>query len=274
MIMTEFAEFASRCGDSGFPLDSRLVNHKYLDLNAIGEDLPNSWYAAVAAAGQILGDQPDIALTRNALLDDILGAEPGFAQHTLLRIISDSLFRVNNSDSGTTFGSGSKLQMGSCLNAEVWFGETFDAMEQPGFNRYSSHGKPIGWTILTSGCEPIAVTKSLAIGSTLSLAEFVLNGVRYPAGSLFALKYNGIETPDRFDKFTTSSLNVAKLAFMRLTAFALPPSRRYLEFPQLGNKHDVPSLREKTLADIRNLSRLAIAHSQIMNPAERWPELV
>lgn len=93
-----------------------------------------------------------------------------------------------------------------------------------------------------AGCEifekdgtPLFMRKGILLPSALSLQEIAIDGISYPAGSIFRIDtHKDVKRVypfvDRDTLKIVPTTKIAKIAFMRLSMFALPPEERQSAF--------------------------------------------
>ncbi|MDB5185957.1 MAG: hypothetical protein JWL85_480 [Candidatus Saccharibacteria bacterium] len=229
---------------------------------------PSLLLAAVAEAGNILRRDPEAELATKPLeLPSTCAHDIGF---TALRdMVNASIEPQRAKDLDTYFRCEGADEVETCSHAEEYFASTFLTMSG------SSGDDQYEFQIITAGDRPIFVRKNLGMPSALALVDFNVNGIPYPAGSIanvnlvsdYVLGHKG--KPVRRRPLIQDGCSeilpvesVSKVAFMRLSAFALPAGQRGAFIEKLIPYSDVTSRRELikklTLRGARAIARRAM----------------
>ena len=202
---------------------------------------PTPIYAAIAQAGDLLRKQPGTKLANGFVPEG--EATDGTARRVLAAIINASLDPGSFVSPDRTFIGKEVRKVAVCDLAERYFADTIAHMEHvldPAHHEappddYDEMGYQV---IVGADGQAIAIRKSGAHNSTLSLVDLTINGIPYPAGSLLRMEVTSdpvednittLDVPD--GEFTIiDSSQVTNVAFMRLSAWALVPAERAVDF--------------------------------------------
>ena len=217
--------FLERCDENGIVLDTNLQDRKprYSGDNACHQ--PSDWCGAVALAGELLRLRPGVALASEAITDDLV---EGVAEQQAFKSIVNTSCRPLHTEDGKLLGyrSDGLRRVDTCVTTEAYFGYTISALERLE-GPYDYDGRLVGWSIATEQGRPIGIIKNLGQLSMLSLESLIVDGVRYPEGSLFrASGRGGRGLYDSVLKSQFDSSAIGAMCFLRLSAFALEPARR------------------------------------------------
>jgi hypothetical protein len=224
MISREYGSFVEACNQRGIALHYSLQN---AHPNPEGANCftPSPWFSAIAVAGELLRSDPH-PLASNIPPASVLGNRPTIEEQALYTIVHDSVVPQPLASSGYNFKSHTGNSVANCKATEKYFAETFTAMQHPHGQHMAFDGSPLAWITIHDGRTPIAIQKQAGAASTLSLVPLQIDGIRYPAGSLFdimtssqkgwPITRNGIAWAD----------SIIDANFLRLTRYALPPPRR------------------------------------------------
>lgn len=210
--------------------DQGVTVHRDLDAVRVREQSRLRWtsepvplLSAVAEAGEILRSNPNAELADKLITPTpVIGRDVGAL--TLTRIINASIEPITEATSRSVVCEKAH-EVNVCDSAETYFADVIKALR----TKNPAEG---GCELITDDDgQVILIRKGIGEPSALSLHELVVNGIPYPPGSLFSLhavgdynKRRGWELPkdflpDRIHIF--GSERVAKLGFMRLSAYAL-----------------------------------------------------
>lgn len=197
---------------------------------------PGAYFAAVAACAEIhigtntreLADKTiDLNNSGHPELQDFL------ASRTLASIINNSVEYAGGLPWDQTYTCEQGTSLEACFFAEGSFCSTFAQMQKPGRKSTAESGT-VGYQIITGENDrPIAVRKAKGICSTLSLVDISVNGITYPAGSLFKMQlrsdWNGYTYPTYApigQQTSVGAERVSHMTFQRLTNLAEDPRMR------------------------------------------------
>jgi hypothetical protein len=185
--------------------------------------------AMLTHAGKLLRRDPLLELATQPLRPT-RQMRQDVAAKALIDVINTSVERVEPDDTTFSVQFDSARDIDACPYAEIGFANTTIGLKSP--RRMSLFdGSQI---ILNDQDEPIFIRKAEGVPSALSLQEFIVNGVLYPAGSITRLE---LDTDHREDdevypipvagmvEFIPAEA-VTKVAFKRLSAYAFPVSER------------------------------------------------
>ncbi|HKU18836.1 MAG TPA: hypothetical protein VJP80_06210 [Candidatus Saccharimonadales bacterium] len=240
--MKSFSEFENLCADQRVVLPTEIINAGRRGSSTMHWTLePDGLYAAVVQAGIMLRKSPGCELTNIPISlpeasDYATG--PSVAETTLIDMINASIVPVPAESYDRYFITGTSPAISACSGAEWDFVRTFAQMEYPD-ETIKSRGDPTGYQIITGdNDEPIAVRKVTGQQSTLTLTDISINNIPYPPGSLLraelSLDYDPQADyewkPSAAGRARVSSDYVERAAFMRLSAFAIEPGERMVDF--------------------------------------------
>ena len=234
---------------------------------------PNPFYAAIAACAEVhldtatrqLTDKP-IQLEHGGQSD--LGAF--LAPRTLTSILNNSLEPTGGLPWDQTFTCDKGTAIEACEYAEGSFATVFAQMEAP---KKKLTGEPgiAGYQIITGeNNRPIAVRKGKGVPSTLSLVDVCVNGIAYPAGSLFRMQLR--EDWDGHTYYThvregrqqrIGAERVTHMTFRRLTALAEEPAvRQHVNPVDFSTKPERSKVYATyTLEKMQKLAKKALKHT-------------
>lgn len=267
------------CRDNRVALDDRILRtgrrqipHEHMS------EWPNQMYAAVARAGAILREHPQAELANQPITRSMQRGFPhDLASRALTTIINASLDPVPAASWDTSFTSFGVAPVDNCSLAERFFAATVWQLQQPGIPLIDER-PPIGSQLLTGDNDTIiAIRKGLGSRSCLTLVPVTINSVPYPAGSIMRVnllsEYNGKRyISHRGTRVTDIPVErISHINFLRLSAFALPPSLRPTEFPRMyrrtakhkDQKEEI--LAKWSLKRIRQLATTVLANNHFMS---------
>ena len=222
--MSSVVDFSLTYQKSGVELDPLFIEA------ATKEDLPvelcwtpNNWYAAIAAAGQILRKDPTQHLANSPVRKQFHLGHKNVLQTYLTDIVNASITPVHSNDPYTSFNCSGAKKLDTCRGAEISYCSTFKALEV-----FGSHEYQIGYTIFRNAqWGAVALRKHFGEPSTLSLVDIVINGIPYPAGSFFRADLAHEDTFDGDKAIKVLPANrIDRIGFLRLSPFAVPPRQR------------------------------------------------
>lgn len=189
---------------------------------------PDIWYRAVAIAGNLLRKNfPGTYLAIQTLPEDIYGQEPNFPQTVLRNIINSSLGGESDTQPSASFPGKYMPAVEACANAEGYFGFALQIMDiVTKLSTTHPWRRSSGWAILTSCEQPAGFIKGGRIPSFMSVEPIAVDGITFPAGSLFGAELEKVQPPKAGERLCVTANQVKTLRFRRLTAFALPPNNR------------------------------------------------
>lgn len=195
---------------------------------------PYDMYSLLAQSAILLTKYDNEPLVKRPFSEALIASLPAqdIAARSFLHILNNSL-EPKDGLPDTTFASKVICTVSVCNDAEGLFGAAFEAFEDP-------HPEIAVQVITDKQEQPLLIRKGGAFQSTLSFVPITINGITYPAGSLFNLNmhqdrlaeggYSG--RPIRFDHPNTKHLvsSIERIRFLRLSAYGLPPERRQAVF--------------------------------------------
>jgi len=228
-----FIQFRDACHEQDVELD-HYVAIDGLDGANDGDGknyTPSGILAAVQEAGRTLGNE------KRPLANKIIVPEEDFsddlATASLINIINASIEPRAVDSARYSYNSHSINRIDTCRQAEIGFLRTFIGMKNVNEQGYVT----MGAQIFQAGGVPVFVRKYAGSHySALSLESVGINGIPYPAGSIFSMKFRAQESPDE-EKADTPDVGPVKLEFfsarsiyairfLRLSAFALSQAER------------------------------------------------
>lgn len=259
MTNLSFPQFARGCENSGIALHPDLVAKPHQTVGYCYQ--PGEWYGAAATAGALLREDPELELTDAPIAAERLGeGTPTVAQLAVRSILNASLDRVPGTNPATSFFCGSPPVVNSCSKAEEGFAATIEDMVALGEGKREPKQ---GWTLIIDDDRPVAVTKTHGDRSTLSFETFYVNGIPYPAGSLFRAMASRSVRFTEAQRITMPSVMLAFVGFLRLSAYAAEPKSRGV-FESTGRPNASPVLRTWPLDRMREISRQVLVHSDVV----------
>lgn len=273
-----FDTFKNVCSDQNIDLHPQLTPPKEQDFFTCA---PNSVFSAIAQAANLLRSQPDSILATQPIGElPNLRPEVDFLRH----LINSSTDRT---DAGIpahpSFCSLGARAIDVCGDAENGFAAAMTHMRD---FRPPLHDRDTPYQVFEKNGEPIALRKGIRLGvtSSLLLAPVIIDRITYPAGSIVrldtifdakklrvpdptALKY---EQPviDRPQRISTDL--IARMAFMRLSAYALP---EYLSPREQSKNGFTRFLEHYAYAESSNLSDGHIIHTMAEIAKNRLEDL-
>jgi hypothetical protein len=240
---------------------------------------PNGLYAAMIEAGHILRKAPDTELVDTAITppsNKLSYLNRSVAARGLIAILNASLERQPGKSWDTTFQCYGTRAIDACQDAERYFGRVIAQMQTPD-KPIMGQRRLIGYQLITDNDnQPIAVRKGMGEPSTLSFTEITINGIPYPAGSIFRADIvDDLERIQKWYKYRTRVYidtqrrvgveEVSHIAFRRLSAFAINPLKRRREFPTYGTlasyNAEIRPIRDVTIDQIRAIACAAVESS-------------
>lgn len=183
---------------------------------------PNDMLTAIALAGSLLREDSDKQLADRTidLGEDLARSATARA---LAGIINGSVERLD-AESGITDLPGSGYGIDSCRGAEYRFAQAIFALEAGlGESQIIGDEKPALFRKLNEGSK-----------SALALRTIGVDGVPYPAGSIFRVSLKPDSVPRNIGGVESVSLDDVKgLGFMRLSAYGLEQPERMDNFMHL-----------------------------------------
>jgi hypothetical protein len=270
MATSSFSDFNRECRSSGIQISDSLLSDPYFYIGRAAKSRPNAWYGAIAAAGNILRLDPSTELVDQTIPEELI-EQPTIAQSTLIGILNSSRKRVTGEDPGTTF----ECEAGApghyfCIATESHFARTFETIDDPEAVAIDPSSAP-GWTIVTSNAEVVGVQEKIGpqhrIGPhrLLAMTDYVVNGIPYPKGSIYRIGLPKRAQPQIGNaRLAIPSGMIRPIAFLRLSAFAIPPSDRKREFPAIAGLEPRNVLRKWSLTQLQYAAQQAIEHSKLI----------
>ncbi len=257
-----FESFRDTCYQQGVELEPRLPRF-------VADKIPSSRYyytpgkmlQAVAAAGWLLGEEPDLALVSDRI-DVSSFHDEDVPAHILARILNASHEPEEAEDYARYFICKDGAEIDNCVDADTYFAETVAVFVEPGQDK--------GCQIIADGMEPVFLRKSIGEHSALALHDIRINGIPYPAGSIARVDVsqdvvqstNGelffdfpCVSDDRVE--TVPVETVMKARFMRLSAFAMSPDERgdFSELCEYSFPSRVSRAAQMTIEAVRDAVR-------------------
>lgn len=228
-----FFNFYEACREQEVRLDERLVVAGLRGANNGEEDknyVPNGMLAAIETAGLLLGSKSRPLANQTIVPDDEVSYD--LATSSLIDIINASVRFSTVEPARYSYKSAAINRIATCHRAEIGFLRNFVEMK-----KVDVDGRvPFGAQIFEANGSPVFVRKHIGLYSALSLEPVSINGIPYPAGSIFAMEFRDEDTPGMED-LSTPNVLPAKLeifsaraidgiSFLRLSAFALSQAER------------------------------------------------
>jgi hypothetical protein len=206
---------------------------------------PAPIYAAVGQAGKILRRNPQAALANKPLQippDDLQPQD--VALRTLVTLVNGSLDRMARNVPSHRLASCRQIPAThACSEAETFFASVIWQMANPtSVLSEDEQMEPFGYQIITDDYgQALGIRKGVSWPTLLTLEEIAINGVPYPPGSIMradmpyeryarARLYRPMrdfEEQERIDFH-----DIARLGFMRLSAFVLAGEQRQTVFAE------------------------------------------
>lgn len=230
MITTE--QFLGICHDQDVTLYFDPTRHPETYKFEVKTYEPQGILTAISEAGRVLRTKPGSELADRHLRPNRL-TNADFGASVLISVINDSLSSESpNNHNLFSIDCENVRSIDVCEFAETSFAKTIQALKKP----FAIPGMLGSDIVLDEADNPLFIRKNLGVSSALSLQPFVVNGVRYPAGSLARLELLTDPYYDRTKQVHPSppfdSINVVRasditaLSFQRLSAFSFPQGQR------------------------------------------------
>jgi hypothetical protein len=226
-----FKRYKEICEAHETPLDQRFVNEVERGKSLSYQHTPTPLLRATAYAGRLLREEPQTQLG-TSLIDEAPFRDNPTAT-ILTRIINTSVARVDPDDELPNFeNDGTTPSISGCGYAEEAFANTLVSLRR----RLPLPTK--GAQVFTEDGQPVLLRKRDNIPSALTLTDIIIDGVWYPRGSVTRVEtardYNrrGKYGP-RIPRMGIEELpteDIERIAFVRLSALALPRVERYRDF--------------------------------------------
>lgn len=244
-----------RAGSSG-----ESVPNRGLSGSVIFE--PTPIYAAINQAGKILREDPEIELSEQPLEIPPEEINPDdVAIKTLLQIVNASRQKqALGVPEGRSFTAPATIAAHACVEAETYFAGVVVQMEDPKkvFTR-DQDNVPYGFQIVTDqhSNHPIGIRKGVSWPTLLTFETIAINGIPYPPGSIMradmpyerrAISYRS--ESDFISQQAMPIQSIERLAFMRLSAFALEPEFREPTFSEAIAPTEAYNINNYGLAEI------------------------
>jgi hypothetical protein len=228
MVVPGYENFLEQCEEQEVTLHPALTEDTHpAEVEARFEytcHTPSRMLQAIAMAGGLLRENPDQRLADRTI--DLGSKVPGKlarseAAQALAGIINGSIERLD-AESGITDLPGSNYGIDACRAAEYRFAQAIFALE-------AGSGE-----CQIIGDEEPALLRKFGMGSksALSLRPLGVDGVPYPAGSIFRVTLDpGVEPRRDIEGVQSVGLeDVRSLGFMRLSAYGLGLRERMANF--------------------------------------------
>lgn len=152
-----------------------------------------------------------------------------------------------------------------CEESERYFGQTVQAMLDPDRAGYTKDGQRIGWTIFTHNGDAVALSKDLNARALYSLRPLVVDGILMPSGALFAAQATDIGRRTRGTRAVEETNVIDGVRLQRLSAFAVSPSDRMWDFPEVVASTPVDSpARRVSIDEIQIIAQLTIPKTAVI----------
>jgi hypothetical protein len=216
------AEFNAECTAQGvyfLGLEARLAGGP-----------PDPMVDATKLIGNKLRCSPGVPLTNMLIAGDMWCDDT--AALALQGIINASVEPVKPAPGEATFNCMNGRNIGVCSYAEFGFTNTITRLRDENNRwRFLRSYKKLGCNIFMHEGTPLFVQKSDGDPCAVSLDSAVINGIRYPAGSIMCLDTQGdpkrdIAKPPRNEVCRKEAEAIASIAFRRLSIFAYRPDER------------------------------------------------
>lgn len=231
MKHVRFNQFRDVLDRQGVTLESRVLEAGVAGHSSLPFTLePTGMLAAIAEAGRVLRKEPGRQLADRTVA---LPRRPrDTAQSVLGRIINTSI--EPDVETRSAFLSTGAKGMDTCNLTERLLEVTVDLLRNPRV-RDSQPDMP-GCQVICRNGQPLFLREGLGERISLALADFSINGTNFPAGSLARIdlydepmvEIGGQLKPamptTEFEIVPTD--RIGRIAFIRLSAFALPIGER------------------------------------------------
>jgi hypothetical protein len=274
-MSANYEDFEAMCNDGGVMLHDRILKAASRIPDNHASILPTPVYAAVARAGSMLREDPDVTLADQPITRTMQrGFKHDVASRALTDIINASIEPVPAKSWDTSFTCSGLPLLHRCSYAEKSFAAVFQQMLDPQAAILDAY-VPLGSQLLVGeNNRIIAIRKALGARTCLTLEEVTINSIPYPPGSLMRVNLRREHDGKRYRTFNSERItaapieSVSHLNFLRLSAFAVRPSERSTDFermffkkPAEYNKLDTIKA-EWGLARIRRLADTALRQLQ------------
>jgi hypothetical protein len=262
-MSASFQNFEAMCNYGGVMLHGRILKAASYIPDNHASILPTPVYAAVARAGSMLREDPDITLADRPITRSMQrGFEHDVASRALTNIINASIEPVPAKSWDTSFTCSGLPLVHRCSYAEKSFAAVFQQMLDPEAQEIDGY-KPFGSQLLVGENDRIiAIRKVLGARTCLTLQGVTINSIPYPPGSLMRVNLRREHDGTRYRTFnnrriTTAPIeSVSHLNFLRLSAFAVRPSERSAEFPRMFYKKPAEHNKLDTIKATWGLDRI------------------
>lgn len=226
-----FADFAAACQNQQVEIHDELYRAAATDVSDIFSArsyLPSGLQAAISQAGKLTRQAPGEPLA-DGYLDASYDFRTDTSSRSLIDLLNATLERQPDlpRQLAINFDGPAPEELDTCHLADYCFMVTAS-----GLGRMTKKAKVLqGCQIFTHFGTPAMLRKSSGVESAMSLREVSLNGIPYPAGSIFSLDfrsqgdvYNPDAPAERVEVLASRRIDAA--SFLRLSAFALDPAER------------------------------------------------
>lgn len=224
-MTASMTEFSSVCVDQGVRYMSPTLE-KYTGLRTSTDPV----WLAMQSVGRQLRKYPGEILVDRVITGDMWTEDT--AAKALQAIMNGSVEPVETTPEITNFTCSGAKSIGIYGAAESTLLSTVDKLaEQSQLPRGQRLFRPYGCEVFTRGNVPLFLRKSGEHPSALSLGDTAINGIPYPRGSIFRLDTQDevegrVVGPDKNGLRVADIKEIAKIAFVRMSIFALRPDER------------------------------------------------
>lgn len=255
-------EFIGVCKDRQIGLDNRVIRRLYPRL---GDD---NLLHSIEVVAKAMPKSPH-SVAERPLIDGTLEAD--FLASVLKNIINGRL--VSPDKNVVNFPTSGDERLDTCGNADLGFTKVFtNIFRQMGEDEM--HFEQAGCEIFEKGGVPLFIRKGIGHhASAMCLQDVAVEDVPYPAGSIFRIdteqdlrrKYPYVFR-DNLSIISTDTIR--KLAFMRLSLFAIAPEDRLVMFKDDYYYDSAYSAMEKVIArsemsELNEVSRILIDYAKV-----------
>lgn len=289
------ADFSTHYGDVEAAIMDQGAKLHYDFSSSIrgGEDLnkfcsaPTRTLEVLAFAGRLLRKDPNIELVDRAVIPTDYLPE-GSTGRMLLDVLNASHTPVDGGDR-PTFTCQMPIDVMACGYAEAGFLTAISRLRKEAVGHRTADRKPGHVTVFVDQeGDPLLVQKSDGERSALSVGEIVINGIPYPAGSLFGIRTLLDYHVTRSDSRHLPQLNhqlsvlpaamVSHISFKRLSAYGVPVAERGKVFMATTKNQEGDRFThrgyELTLDEIKEYAVKAVARENARTTlAKNWRQL-
>jgi hypothetical protein len=232
-ILSNLDTFERICHEQSVDLQIDLRDPALTSMGFVpGNYTPTPVLAAISHAGHALRKNPGLALVSKPIRP-IRPLVQDLGTSTLLDVVNHSLEPIEPDETVFSLETSDVMDIDACPEAESSFTKAIAGLKKPHKVDFLQ-GSQI---LLDEQERPLFIRKSHGIVSALSLQPYIVNGVRFPAGSITRvdtisdfIEVDGVRYPSTAG--FVDNINVVPhdqiqgVAFKRLSAFAFPPGER------------------------------------------------